>query len=693
MGQLGFDWSVVEEVRPNKNGPRDKKTDPLDPIQRSGTYGPFYSKTDRKSDPSNPAGLDAEKNNVGSTPPCKREKRTDLGGEREVRSVLDPVSRQEPTFEGRHETGPNGPDLGIGGGKGDRENSIPGETAPAKNAPPPTAFDLRPYQLEAYLGALRVWSEGTRSALVVMPTGTGKTRVIGAVAKRELEHEGKTLVIAHREELLEQLAKELQRAGVIRDWQAPGVLEKAEHRGSLSSPAVVASIQSLTTKRLERYPRDHFTKIIVDEAHHSESPSYKRPLDWFAIAKILGVTATPDRADGKPLGDSFGSVAFTYEIRRAIADGYLVRPVVRRITVRGLDLSSVKSHHGDFDRGQLSSILAAEQMLHGVAKPLVDEAGNRKTIVFAVDVAHAHALAEVINRYRPGLAMALDGETPIDQRRAVLALFRRGEIQYLVNCQLLTEGFDEQSISCVAMARPTQSRGFYVQCLGRGFRVLGANYAESVANGKPDCLVLDFVGASKHALRGPADALAGSLDEATRLEVERILDAGETDVQAALELAEQRAAAARAKVEVLAIVEYRKRDVDPFLGDFMRPVEDSPRARGPATDAQRKAIESITHSTPPVCLTFGEASAIIDGNKRRQAKGLASIRQCKVLQGAAKLDTRGMTAARATELFMIAKGSRDEKPDNVFRAHRLFHEPEARRGAGAIHLDPKKRNW
>lgn len=572
---------------------------------------------------------------------------------------------------GKTEDGPNGSDLGQREGEGGREISSQGETAPPQNEPP-TPPDLRSYQLDAYLGALRVWSEATRAALVVMPTGTGKTRVIGALARRERDRGGRTLVIAHREELLEQIAGELARAGVIADAFAAGVLEKAQHRGSLSSPAVVASVQSLTAKRLERYPIGHFTKLVVDEAHHSTASGYQRVLEYFAAAQVLGVTATPDRADGKPLGDAFGRVAYTYEIRRAIADEWLVPIRARRITVKGLDLSTVRSHHGDFDRAELAAILANEQMLHACAKPLVDEAGDRKTIVFAVDVPHAHALAEVINRYRPGLALAVDGSASTEQRRAALSLFRRGEIQFLVNCALYTEGFDEPTIACVAMARPTQSRALYTQMLGRGTRIVGATYADSIANGKRDLLVLDFVGNSKHALRGPADALAGSLDDAMRAEVEKALDAGETDVEAAIALAEERAAAARANVQVLALVEYRKRDIDPFLGAQMKPVENAPWANDPATEAQRHALEEIGLGRPPVGITKGEASAILDANTRARKKGLATIPQQRVLRNALKLETNGMTAARATQLILKAKTV-------GWKPYLFSTEPEARR--------------
>jgi superfamily II DNA or RNA helicase len=536
---------------------------------------------------------------------------------------------------------------------------------------------------------VRVWDEGVRAALIVMPTGTGKTRVIGTLARRELELGGRTLVIAHREELLDQLARELARAGVISDANAPGVLEKAQYKGSLSSPAIVASVQSLTTRRLERYPRNHFTKVVVDEAHHSESPSYQRPLEYFELAEILGVTATPDRADGKPLGGSFGRVAYTYEIRAAIADGWLVPIRARRITVKGLDLSSVRSHHGDFDRAQLAAILADEQMLHACAKPLIDEAGDRKTIVFAVDVPHAHALAEVINRYRPGRALAVDGSASTEQRKAALSLFRRGEIQFLVNCALYTEGFDEPTIACVAMARPTQSRALYTQMLGRGTRIVGGTYAESIANGKRDVLVLDFVGNSKHPLRGPADALAGALDDAMRAEVERVLSEGETDVEAALALAEERAAASRSRAEVLALVEYRKRDIDPFLGDQMgrANVGGGAWTNEPATEAQRVALENIGLGRPPVSLTKGEASAILDANSKARARGLATIPQQRVLQNALKLDTRGMTAKRATELILRAK-------EKGWKPYLFSSEPEARRSAShGIHLDPRERRW
>jgi superfamily II DNA or RNA helicase len=551
--------------------------------------------------------------------------------ERQEPRSQDPAVSAEPLF-GEETTA--GTDGGVGTGARSKSES----------PLPPT---LRPYQADA-IAAVEREHETRRSTLLVLPTGTGKTVVFAELVRRAIARGGRALVLAHREELLDQAANKLREVGVIAS------IEQADRRATLATGCVVASVQSLQRKRLERFARDAFDLVIPDEAHHAPAKTYRNVLDHFATAKILGVTATADRCDGKALGEIFESVAFSYDMRQAIRDGWLVPIRARRVLVGDLDLSSIRSHHGDFDQGQLAQVLADEKILHAVVPPLLELAGTRKTLVFGVDVAHAHALAAMLNRYRPACAIAVDGSASTAERNAALALWRRGQFQFLVNCALFTEGFDEPECACVAMARPTQSRALYTQMLGRGGRLLGRTFADSIAQGKRDMLALDFVGNSRHRLVGPADALAAGIDDGTREQVERLLEQG-ADVESALAEAELLAARKREQVALLALALYREKEVDPFIGDQMPPPDPSaPWARDPATDKQLAALDARGISDVPPGLTKGDAGRMLDALTERHRLGLATVPQCRLL-AKLKLDTRAVTKARFGQIMAIVK--------------------------------------
>lgn len=518
-----------------------------------------------------------------------------------------------------------------------------------------SALRPRPYQLAAIESVERQFALGARRTLVVLPTGTGKTIVLAALlARHKARQEGRRargLVIAHRAELLQQNAAKCRAAGLTTS------IEQGASRASTTSDVVVASVQTLRGARLLRFAPDAFDFVVIDEAHHAEAAGYQAIVAHFAGALVLGLTASPMRLDGKPLGNTFASVAYAYELRQAIRDEWLVPIIARRVRITDVDMSAIKAHHGDLAQDQLSLVLREAKALQGVVGPLVSLAGRRRTLVFAVDVAHAHALAEMLNKQRPGSALALDGDMPPAKRRAVLDLFRAGTFQYLVNCQVLTEGFDDAGIECVALARPTMSVALLIQMVGRGTRLLGLTYAESCANGKRDVLVLDFVGNLRHRLATPADALAGvKLPDDVAAEVNADLDCGkERDVTLVLAAAEKKAREdARRKAE-LALAHYRTTDVDPFVGEIVPPLDpDSPAARQPATQAQLDAIERWGLGRPPDGMSKGEASRILDGLAERQRRGLATVGQVKLLRKF-KLDCTHMTKQRATELFLKGK--------------------------------------
>jgi superfamily II DNA or RNA helicase len=516
-----------------------------------------------------------------------------------------------------------------------------GENSAAHCAP-----TLRPYQTQAIEAIEARYTEGDRSTLLVLPTGTGKTVVFAELARRYVRRGHRALVLAHRGELLDQAFAKLAEVGVRAS------IEQGQRIASQRSEVVVASVQTLRGDRLAKYAPDEFDFVVVDEAHHAAAASYKAILDRFSSAHILGVTATPDRADGRALRGVFASVAFKYEMRRAIADGFLAPIRARRVRVTDVDLSAIKAHHGDLDQGELSTILRDEKALQGVVGPLIHLAGRRKTVVFGVDVAHAHAIADRLNSHRQGCAIALDGTASDVERRAITSLFRQGAFQYLVNCALFTEGFDEPSIECVALARPTLSRGLYTQMLGRGTRL---------SPGKADCLVLDFVGnSSRHTLIGPADALAGrELTAEERAQIDKQLGSTkQADLELVLAEAEEKTAAKRAQVSTVALAHFRTTEVDVWLGAFMAKLDpDSPAGREPATEAQLSALEKKGIAKPPNGITKGEASAMLDAIVAREKAGLATIPQARLLATRLGIDVAGMTKQRATQLILKAKAS------------------------------------
>jgi superfamily II DNA or RNA helicase len=507
---------------------------------------------------------------------------------------------------------------------------------------------LRPYQLAAIAGIHDAFEANHRSTLVVAATGTGKTVTFAELARLEVSRGGRVLILVHRDELIRQARRKCEDVGLWPD------VEKAKARASTLAKVVLASVQTLRGARLARWARDHFALVIVDEAHHAAATGYRTILDHFDGARVVGVTATPDRVDGKALGDVFGSVAYRYEIRQAIAEGYLVPVVARRIVVESVDLSNVATRAGDFAQDQLADVMGEEQALLGVCSPLLELARDRLTIAFCVDVAHAHAIADTLNAMRPGCAHAVSGQTDDDERERLLEAHARGDFQFLCNCEVLVEGYDSPAVSCVAMIRPTRSRGRYVQCAGRGLR-------PSPSTGKVDCLLLNFTGACKHKLIGPVDCLAGDLDLAddVRDEIDRLLGTAQCEIESVLAHAEDEVRRRRAELAGAAVVRFHAEHVDPFLGDE-DPRDRQQRHATPsrweverATERQLAALEKagVTLSKLPKTFSQADASRLLDRFARRHAQGLASYKAARALSRAGVVDTRNLTRERARELL------------------------------------------
>lgn len=372
------------------------------------------------------------------------------------------------------------------------------------------ALDPRPYQVKALDAIEAAEREGVRRPLVVHPTGTGKTVTFGHLINRRADR-GRALVLVHREELAAQTADKL---AMIAPELRTGIV-KAE-RNEVWADVVIASVQTAhrdarLAELVASAKTSPFGTIVCDEAHHAPAPSWTKALTGLGAFNpygplTVGFTATPERDNGKTLG-VWEKVVSYMSIREAIygngkrgADshqgGYLV-PILPAVVVEtDMDMGRVRKTSGDYSDGDLGRELEESGAIAQIADAYVEHAKDRKAVAFTPTVATAHALAAAL-RSRGIAAEAVDGGTDSEERRAILRRLKTGDTHVVVNCAVLTEGFDEPSISCVIVARPTRFHGLYVQMVGRGTRL---------HPGKKDLLVLDIVGASnRHELVGVVD--------------------------------------------------------------------------------------------------------------------------------------------------------------------------------------------
>ena len=344
----------------------------------------------------------------------------------------------------------------------------------------------RPYQTEAVNAVIHRWKAGVTRQIVNLPTGTGKTPTAAMVMR---DFGGKTLFLAHRDELLRQAVDKI---GLIIPSPDAGIF-KAKEREGLDREICVASIQT-AARHTDLLKDKGFRLCICDECHHALADSYVKVFDELGFMGddpeklLVGFTATAFRGDGGALGDVFGEISFERSILAMIRGGYLCD--VRGIRIQtDTNLGGVRTKLGDFLAGDLAEAIDTPERNQLIAEAYLEHAEGRKAIIFCVDVQHAQHAADVM-AWNGVSCKAVYGEMDSDERRDTLAAFNAGEIRVLTNCNLLTEGWDSPDLGAVLMARPTKSRVLYIQCVGRGLRT---------APGKEDCLLLDFVDiADKH---------------------------------------------------------------------------------------------------------------------------------------------------------------------------------------------------
>ncbi len=487
-------------------------------------------------------------------------------------------------------------------------------------------FQLRPYQAEAKQAILSAWSEGYQKTLLVLPTGCGKTVVFSSVAEEQVNKGHRVLIMAHRGELLTQAADKLMDATGLES-----VLEKAESSSLGSSvPVTVGSVQSLAQeKRLARFPSDYFQDIIVDEAHHCLSDSYKRVLNHFPKANILGVTATPDRGDMKNLGEFFDNKAYEYSMNEAIREGYLC-PIKAQMIPLELDISNVGVSNGDYAVGEIGSAL--EPYLHQIALEMLRYCKGRKTVVFLPLIKTSQKFCQMLNDI--GLSAAeVNGDSA--DRAEVLADFEAGKYDVLCNSMLLTEGWDCPSVDCIVVLRPTKVRGLYQQMVGRGMRL-------SPETGKEHLLLLDFLWMTeRHDLCRPSSLISKDATIAKKID-DLLKNCDEQfDLIEAEEQAERDVLAEREEALAKQLAEMRRRKrklVDPLQYALSIAAEDltnyvptfawemAPPSAKQIEFLERRGIfaESVEN--------MGKAALLIDRLKRRQEEGLATPKQIRCLE-------------------------------------------------------------
>lgn len=487
-------------------------------------------------------------------------------------------------------------------------------------------MELRPYQQEAMDAILEAWENGTHKTLLVLPTGCGKTIVFAKVTEECVRQGDRVLILAHRGELLEQAADKIGKATGL-----GCATEKAEETclGSWFR-ITVGSVQSMMREsRLSRFPDDYFDTIIIDEAHHCISDSYQRVLHHFPEAKVLGVTATPDRGDMKNLGQVFESLAYEYTLPRAIKEGYL--SPIKAVTIPlKVDLTGVGVQSGDFKAGDLGTAL--DPYLEGIATEMEKYCREKKTVVFLPLVKTSQKFRDILNAH--GFhAAEVNGES--QDRAEILQEFADGRYNVLCNSMLLTEGWDCPSVDCIVVLRPTKVRSLYCQMVGRGTRL---------SSGKDHLLLLDFLWhTERHELCHPAHLICESEEVARQMTENLEKDAGcPVDIEEAEQTASEDVVAQReeALAQKLAEMKRRKRKlVDPLQFEMSIQAEDLAGyvpafgwEMAPPSEKQKKTLEKLG-ILPDEIDNAGKASKLLDRLDKRRQANLTTPKQIRFLEG------------------------------------------------------------
>jgi DNA repair protein RadD len=332
---------------------------------------------------------------------------------------------------------------------------------------------LRPYQIDDIERIDRAFERGYRRVLYQAPTGSGKTVLFTAMVHDAIRYGERTVIVGHRDEIVQQVSRALDTLGVRHGVIAAGY---DEHR---SRAVQVASAMTLV-RRLDRLDADW---LILDEAHHARASTWKQIIEAASEARIFGCTATPRRLDGKGLDDIFEYLIVGPTVIDLIDDGYLA-PYTLYAPEFEPDLSGVSTRAGDYVTGQLANVMSRPVVIGSAVDEYEDRCDGSPALVFCVDIAHSKLVAERFAQ-RGYRAEHVDGDTPRLERRRLIRQLERGDIDVLCNCGLVSEGLDVPGVEAVILLRPTQSLALYLQQVGRALRP---------APGKDGAIILDHAG-------------------------------------------------------------------------------------------------------------------------------------------------------------------------------------------------------
>lgn len=450
------------------------------------------------------------------------------------------------------------------------------------------SFIPRYYQLETDAALEDGWIQGLTRQLVVWATGAGKGSLAAMLAERTARAGKRMLFLAHRESLIRQTAKRIAEHGGVEVE-----IEMANERASPYAPVVCASVQTLQSlERLTSFPDDQFDLIVCDESHRSLADGHQRVMGYFHYgaeslaegweapvngvpykhrARIVGLTATPDIEGKKTLGDFYQRIAYNYDLLRAVADGYLVKPISTSIPLK-VDLRGIKasrtSHGSDISDGTLSERLVP--YLKQLAVQVSVMAADRKTVVFVPSVECARLMDGFLREQGMNSSFVSGScDDPMEKLETFKNASPRGTV--ISNALYLTEGVDVPDISCIVIFRATKARGFYSQLCGRASRPLpgivdNLNTAEErraaiAASDKKDFLILDPLWVSDRLrLCQPYDLVASDPRVADLM----AKNAGKVNDLAAMEAAAERDLMASLAIEARKHARKKARTIDPL---------------------------------------------------------------------------------------------------------------------------------
>lgn len=572
-------------------------------------------------------------------------------------------------------------------------------------------MNTRPYQAECVDAIFAKWASGKRSPLAVLATALGKT-IIAAEVIRRIQPE-RTLILANRDTLIYQ-ARDKVKAYTGLDCDIEMADLEAKSGLFANTPVVISTVQTQNAgrngqARMNRFRPDEFGLIICDEAHHFVAPSCRKNLAHYTQnrnVKILGLTATPDRLDKESLGQIFDCVAYEYAILDGIRDGWLVDIDQFMVPVRGLDYSNISTTMGDLNSAQLARVMEEEHNIQGMVQPTIEvcwglkphtldkvsvnEWGQvlaqrgtpKRAIVFCASVAQAQRFADVMNRVRSGMAVAIWDKVTKEDRRTILKDFESGSIQILTNVGICGEGYDNPKVEVIVMARATKSRSLYTQFIGRATRTLphlvdGLDTPEErvaaiASSGKPRCTVVDFVGNSgKHKLITVADILGGKVSgaavemakkRATKsgnpLRMSELLQESEEVVKRRIEMA--RLADEARKQKLVLKSQFTIVPVSPFDAFSLTPTKSKSTDVGKRLSEKQLAMlrkAGIDASSLP----YEQGRQLFIEQLRRWKGRLCTLRQAELLSQHG-YNTKDMTAVEATALITAVKNNGWKRP-------------------------------